>query len=113
MLLSRYAVSHSSSAGTLWTRVRRGCGHQATGHNDPIVSGDQVIQTIRALCSHGLVSTLTDFVLVVRRSVFGSFYTAFGTPELIFPTIPEKCTGNPTFQPYASGGDGSAVQFCS
>jgi hypothetical protein len=42
--------------------------------------------------------------------VLGSFYTS-STSELIFTTTPEKCTGNPTFQPYASGGDGSAVQF--
>lgn len=32
--------------------------------------------------------------------------------ELIFTNTQEKCMGNPDFQPYASGGDGSIVQFC-
>lgn len=26
---------------------------------------------------------------------------------------PDKCASNPFFQPYASGGDGSDIQFCS
>jgi hypothetical protein len=44
----------------------------------------------------------------------GVYLGAFGISELMFfTTAPEKCTSNPTFQPYASGGDGSAVQFCS
>jgi hypothetical protein len=27
--------------------------------------------------------------------------------------IAAKCSGNPTFQPYASGGDGTDTQLCS
>lgn len=36
-----------------------------------------------------------------------------GTLELILNTNLDNCARNPSFQPYASGGDGSLTQFCS
>ena len=36
-----------------------------------------------------------------------------GTVELILKTNLDNCARNPSFQPYASGGDGSLTQFCS
>ena len=52
---------------------------------------------LHILCSGGLLSTLADFFLEVRRSVLGLFFTAFGNSELNLATIQEKCMCNPGF----------------
>ena len=59
-----------------------------------------------AYCQPSLTLSWSCGGLCWGRSIY------FGTSELIFTTTPDKCTGNPTFKPYASGGDGSAVQYC-
>ena len=79
----QYAIFHSSSARNLRTCTCISC-HRATERtgNGPIIKPNRVIQTIHILCCGSLLSTFTDFVLVMRKSVFGSFYAALETSVL-------------------------------
>jgi len=65
-----------------------------------------------AITKRQAITTLTSAEIEEFKPY--SFYaaTAYCQPsQTLSWSCGDLCTGNPTFQPYASGGDGSAVQF--
>jgi hypothetical protein len=80
-----YAILHPFSARNLRTCTWISC-HQAADHNDPIIRRNRGIQTIHILCCGSVLCPHTDCVVVVRRSVLGSFYAALETSVLTLMT---------------------------